>query len=650
MKNFWLTDYEPEVQIELFKVGQRLAMRSALSATALMIVILIMVWPHSSSLEKLIYAAICLLAIGLRLVSWRQFLAMAKGLGASAEGQPRRETEAPNQQWRKPLAMPWSAKLARRWQWQSALGMALQGSATGAVGLFFSEHALMNMLLICSYCATLSYALVANSSHDLPAFFMGLGFGGAVMSIFLPHAFHEAAIYLLPLNLFLLVLLCSAGVGSHRTFVYLVRLQISNANLAISNDLAAKRADRANQDKSYLLAAASHDLSQPVHALMMFVESLKQYRRDHRSETLPSGTGGEEDHLVNQIANASRVIGAMFNDLMELSRLESGVQVPQSSQVLLAPLILQCIETTRPDAALKAVQFRVRFSTACRTAAITTDRLMLIRAITNLLSNAIRYTERGKVLITLRAMPSLEGTGNALGRENLRAKMLVLSVYDTGVGIPPEHLKQIFEPYVQLNNAARERNKGLGMGLAIVDRCLRLLKLPVQVTSSLGKGSRFWIEMPHWENVSSTMLEAQEPDALHVASLQNRTVLLIDDDDMVREGLGSLMQAWKVDFKAFPRWDEAVKLALDQSGWCPDLVLCDYRLPGSIDGIALLGQMLAEYPTAIGLLQTGERPELVQPEADEAGYVVLLKPVAPFLLASTLGALLVSRSDRPGAT
>jgi signal transduction histidine kinase len=498
MKEFWLTDYEPEVQIELFKVNQRSSLRSALSSTALMIVILILVWPHATGQSKLIYAGFCLMSIAMRLMNWSQFQATADEANALLGGVKAEPDSEFGRHQGKGLAKllglskarHWDNQTANTWQWRTALGMMLQGAATGAVGLFFGDHVMVSMLLICSYCATLSYSLVANSTHDLPAFFIGQFFGGVVMSIFLPNAFSGAAIYLLPMNLFFLVLLGSAGVGAHRTFVNLIRLKIANAKLADSNERVALRADRANQDKSDFLAAASHDLRQPVHALMMFVESLKQHRGDKaRNLALPPGHDSTEDHLVSQIANASRVIGSMFNDLMELSKLESGVHAPQYSQVLLGSLILQCVETVRHEAADKGIQLKVRFSKSASSAEIVSDRLMLTRTITNLLSNAIRYTDKGKVLVTLR-----------IRNKDASAKdILELSVYDTGVGIAPDHLGRIFEPYVQLNNASRERGKGLGMGLAIVARCLRLLALPIHVVSYPSKGSRFWIELPNWQ-------------------------------------------------------------------------------------------------------------------------------------------------------
>jgi signal transduction histidine kinase len=643
MKQFWLTDYEPEVQIELFKVSQKSSLRSALSSIALMIVILILVWPHASGQVMLSYTGLCLLSIAMRLMNWWQFQATADESNILIAGsEPRPDADIPTHRSQRiakvislSKAQRWNHQTAKNWQWRSAIGMALQGIATGAVGLFFGDHGMVNMLLICSYCATLSYSLVANSTHDLPAFFTGQGFGGAVMSIFLPNAFSDSAIYLLPLNLFFLVLISSAGVGAHRTFVNLIRLKIANAKLAQSNEKAALAADRANQDKSDFLAAASHDLRQPVHALMMFVESLKQYRRDkalHLSLSLQQDS--TEDHLVSQIANASRAIGSMFNDLMELSKLESGVHIPQNSELLLGPLILQCVESVRHEAAAKGIHFKVRFSASVKSAAIISDRLMLARAITNLLSNAIRYTEKGKVLVTLRTRP----------KQALEKEVLELSVYDTGVGIAADHLERIFEPYVQLDNESRDRQKGLGMGLAIVARCLGLLKLPVRVTSHLSKGSRFWIELPN--SMKLTIIEPKElePNEALLAGLKNRRILLIDDDEMVRDGLFSLMQVWQVNFKAAAMWTTELREVLKTQAWQPDLVLCDFRLPGGVDGITLLGQILAEFPTAIGILQTGERTDLVQGIAEEAGYVVLNKPVSPYLLASTLSALLGSKS------
>src|SRR5690606_40201575 len=194
-------------------------------------------------------------------------------------------------------------------------------------------------------------------------------------------------------------------------------------------------ADRANHDKSMFLAAASHDMRQPVHALLLLVTALHQRIRD-----------AAQLELVTHIQKAGQAIGDLFNALMELSRLESGSERTQITDVFVHELVLQAVERYQPQARLKGLELSVRANAALERAVLRTDGVLLGRILDNLISNAIRYTARGRVLVSLRRR---------------RPDVLWLEVWDTGIGIAPEHRAGIFEPYFQVENRERDRSKGL---------------------------------------------------------------------------------------------------------------------------------------------------------------------------------------------
>jgi CheY-like chemotaxis protein len=256
-----------------------------------------------------------------------------------------------------------------------------------------------------------------------------------------------------------------------------------------------------------------------------------------------------------------------------------------------------------------------------------TDSILLERIVGNLLSNAIRYTEVGGVLLTLR---------NAHG-----SKGLWLEVWDTGIGIEDSDRVQIFNPYVQIGNAERDRSKGLGLGLAIVSHLVTLLGLQFELKSQPQRGSCFRLYLPFGICTVQQSADAEPQrrvSPVSPARLQGRRILLVEDDPMALQAMQILLGGWGVDLRCASLGDASV-LAHCSADWTPECVLCDFRLPGVLDGIAVLGLVLDRYPDAVGILQTGELAKRVMAQAEEAGYMVLFKPIDPIILGSTLNAI-----------
>jgi two-component system, sensor histidine kinase len=252
---------------------------------------------------------------------------------------------------------------------------------------------------------------------------------------------------------------------------------------------------------------------------------------------------------------------------------------------------------------------------------VAADKLLLMRLIDNLIGNAIKYTSHGGVLITIR---------------NNTARKLYLEVWDTGIGVAEVDVHRIFEPYVQIGNPTRNREKGLGLGLAIVKSCADLMAIPIVVTSKLGKGSRFRITLTKTNALPSfTALPLEKPPSNGGIVFENTfkglKVLVLEDDPLVTSAIEALFLSWAIDFKHASSFDE-----LRLGEWVPQLVLCDFRLPGRFDGLATLELISQRFPAVACVLQTGELSPEIALKAKSKGYGLLVKPVEVNVLAKAI--------------
>jgi signal transduction histidine kinase/CheY-like chemotaxis protein len=351
-------------------------------------------------------------------------------------------------------------------------------------------------------------------------------------------------------------------------------------------------AERANLAKSKFLAAASHDLRQPIHAQGLFLEVLSHTEQ----------TSYQQELLANARA-ASEASSELLNALLDFSRIEAGVIKPQFQPFRLQPLFNKIEIEFVPQADAKDLVYRSRETRLV----VNTDPMLLELILRNLVSNAIRYTDHGGVLVACRQ----------------HGNQAVLEVWDTGIGIAPEHQKEVFQEFHQLGNPERNRNKGLGLGLAIANGLSRALGHELSLVSTQQRGSVFRLTLP---------IDTSAP-AVPAAMLQSKTrllnarLLVIDDDEIVREGMLHLLRDWGCECDAAESIEEALALAELNA---PDVVISDYRLREQrtgVEAIAALRALLGE--TLPALLITGDTaPERLR-EALESGIPLLHKPVAP---------------------
>ena len=371
---------------------------------------------------------------------------------------------------------------------------------------------------------------------------------------------------------------------------------------------AKSLAEDANRAKSRFLAAASHDLRQPTHALGMFVARLGQL--EHSAEA---------SHLIGRLDTSVQAMRDLLDALLDISRLEAGA-VPVHVQAFALSNIFDQLRTELAlVAGEKALRLRVR---PCHVL-VRSDPIQVHRILLNLLGNALRYTSAGSVLLACRVK---DGGRSAW-----------IEVWDTGIGIAPEHQEAIFKEFYQVGNLERERSKGLGLGLNIVQRTARLLGHPLQLRSSPGQGSRFRIEVPL--TAPGEIMERRGPTRLEsLDDLVGLVVHVIEDDALARAGLANLLTSWGATVAEAPN----LALALDQlqGGVQPDLIISDYRLPDRQNGIEAVRslRLSAQKEIPACLISGDTDPELMQ-AAKEAGLTLMHKPVRPAKLRSLIGRL-----------
>jgi signal transduction histidine kinase len=363
---------------------------------------------------------------------------------------------------------------------------------------------------------------------------------------------------------------------------------------------ARQDAMQANMAKSKFLAAASHDLRQPIHALGLFLEVIS------RGELSTI-----QRQMLENARGASRASSELLNALLDFSRIEAGVIKPQSQAVSMQAVLSKVEAEFGPQANEKGLFYRSRETYAH----VETDPLLLELIVRNLVSNAIRYTKEGGVLVACRN----------------RGQYLVLEVWDTGIGIEPSQHQEIFREFHQLGNPERDRNKGLGLGLAIVDRLVKELQLELTLQSKPGAGSVFRLRLPL---IHVDVAPQREEFIQHMASPLKLQVLVVDDDRAILEGTVQLLESWGCVCDAVAGLDEALAAASRRR---PDLVISDYRLRDQETGAQVIQSLRAHVGAELpALLVTGDTaPERLR-EAQSSGVPLLHKPVSPKLLYQVL--------------
>ena len=357
---------------------------------------------------------------------------------------------------------------------------------------------------------------------------------------------------------------------------------------------AQEAAEQADRDKSRFLAAASHDLRQPLHALGLFLESLQRSSLNDHQRT-----------VLGHAHAASGAAAEMLTTLLDYSRLEAGVVTVRPTPFAVQPLLSALEQEFGVQADAAGLVYRTRETTAAAHA----DRSLVGLVLHNFISNALRYTDQGGVLIACRT----------------RGKRLALEVWDTGAGIPQHQWEDIFREFHQLGNPERDRRKGLGLGLAIVQRLAQEMGTSVEVLSQPGRGSVFRLWLDRWQGALEDVV-ANATTAQGARCLLGLKVLAIDDDDAVRIGVQSLLQSWGCQCITAESSRDALECLDD---FTPDIIITDFRLRHEETGKQVLQALRAYLGAPVpAIIMTGDTSPQRLRDAQSTSALLLHKPVS----------------------
>ena len=497
-----------------------------------------------------------------------------------------------------------------RWGRYWSAGGTLSGVVWGAGGLilFVPGSTEYQAILLALLVGVMFGGAVLNAHHKptlysfsipvlLPMIARLLGEGGSTQILF---AVIEALV---------LVTILMFGHNFNRVLTESIARRFENVDLVDElqeqtrfADAARHVAEAATRAKSQFFAAASHDLRQPLHALGLFAAALLEKTREP-----------EALEVVRSINDSVEVLENLFAELLDVAKIDAGAIQPNLSHIQIAPLMARLKLDADPSANDKGLQMRVRPSHLW----VHTDPLLLERILRNLISNAIRYTDHGGVLIAARR----------------RGDRVRFEVWDTGTGIPEAEYARIFEEFYQSGNPGRHSKKGLGLGLSIVQRLAGLLGYPVRLHSVVGKGSVFSIEVPLGHavlpQVQATGMRTATTTPTTSDVFANRLVAVIDDEDTILKGMQTLLAGWGLEVAVGHDADETLE-RLGELGRYPDLLIVDFRLQEGLTGVQAIQRLRNELGADIpALLVTGSTSAAHAIEAEQHGYQFLTKPVMP---------------------
>ena len=331
----------------------------------------------------------------------------------------------------------------------------------------------------------------------------------------------------------------------------------------------------------------------------------------------------DSHRLAQQIAGAIETMDGLFQSLLDISKLDAGVVHSRMHELRLGALLERIGSEFQAQAQAKGLTIAVCPSSVV----VWTDPVLLENILRNLVSNAVRYTRKGRILIGCRRGPRVR-----------------IEVIDTGVGIAPEHLGKVFEEFYQVGNSERDRRQGLGLGLAIVKRTAALLDCDIEVESELGRGTHVKLYAP-LAPARKTPGAASKP--VQGVAPRSGLIFVVDDDKTIREAMSSLLRGWGHEVVTAETGEQILRLAAGRDDR-PDLIICDYRLRNDENGVELMQRLQSEYNADIpGILLTGDTAAGRLAEAQASGFIIMHKPVSsPRLLAAIQAAMAPSTPDR----
>ncbi|HEY2558283.1 MAG TPA: ATP-binding protein [Caldimonas sp.] len=489
-------------------------------------------------------------------------------------------------------------------------GVLASGALWGLAAWLFSPyggglHQLALVLVVYTFCV--ASVPILGPQFRLFVFFVVLVFVPAIVRVALQDAalsWQVAGVMTVAMGMTMLL-----GRNYRESFDSIVGLKLRTEALAVQlraekavADAARAEAEVANRAKTQFFAAASHDLRQPLHAMGLFAEALRA--RSHDPEVA---------RLVNSINESVDALEGLFSELLDITRIDSGGVEVHPADFELADIFRKVRLHFEPAAFEKGLELRIRGGRRVAFA----DPLLVERIVRNLVSNAIRYTSDGSVLVSCRQ----------------HGERLLLQIWDTGPGIRAEERARVFDEFYQVPGTRAvggEQKKGLGLGLAIVKRLAALMQAPLAMRSEVGRGTTFTLELPVGKapRAAERAIAAKAPAGL---TLAGRSIVVVEDEPAVREGLEVLLTAWGASIVSLDSvaaayaWAESADRASP-----PALVIADYRLEEGTTGVAAISAIRQHFGAPVpAIIVTGSTMSGHEKEALEHDFHLLIKPVLP---------------------
>ncbi|VAW60910.1 hypothetical protein MNBD_GAMMA10-2512 [hydrothermal vent metagenome] len=502
-----------------------------------------------------------------------------------------------------------------KWGLFFALSSVLSGIIWGQiVFLFMDLDDVMSVLVVVLVITSISSASLFALSVFLPAF---LGFGLPVLLPLVIRLINQ------PDNVITLMgYMIAVFVMGNVVFSFVVNRNVSESiclrfeNLEMLKKFRAQKniAEKANTDKSRFLAATSHDLRQPLHAMDLYLGALRNLLIDD-----------EQIQLLDKGQQSSAVLNELLTALMDVSRLDAGDVIVDRSVVNIDALMQTICDECYEKAGQQGISLELRASNL----QVDSDALMLGRILRNLINNACAHSAGSKILLKAEKVD----------------EQVTVTVCDDGRGIPEEEQQQVFSEFYQLNNPERDRSKGLGLGLAIVKRLASLLHHDLQLESASGEGCCFKLCLPHVDVAENSQIETTDQLERDVSGL---FVILVDDEAEIRSAMRTLLLQWGCELLVTDGLTALQQELATRKYPIPDVLLCDYRLRENLTGLDIVETMRHYFKVKIpALIISGDTDKAVEEKVIKQGCEILHKPVQPDVLRVAIHAIAGLRVTNP---
>jgi signal transduction histidine kinase len=495
--------------------------------------------------------------------------------------------------------MEHTPRWGRYYTWISVLSGLAWGSA--CVLFFVSDSAALQVFLFTSIVGIATSSIIQHS-YWLESYY---AFTVPLLILSGLRLFWEGGIAyqgLSALTLLLLALVIQMAQESQKSVLDAIRLRFENLGLIEQLREEKEKAEISSRDKTRFLASASHDLRQPVHALTLFADALQAELTSEKSKS-----------LLGNIGRSIEAINQLLSSLLDISKLDANIIMANPEHFSLSPLLSQLDAEYAPQARAKGLGWQLQDSGLI----VYSDRVLLETILRNLISNAIRYTRNGHIAVNCRQH----------GAE------VSIEITDTGIGIPDDKKKEIFREFYQLENPERDRSKGLGLGLAIVERIAALLNHRIELNSEPGKGSKFSVILAAGDLEKITIQPTFHFAGQH--DINGMRILVIEDEADVRNGMQAALENWGCTvILADSETDALDKM---QDSLSPHAIIADYRLRDGKTGTQAIEHIRGYFNSSIpALIITGDTDPARLREAQESGHILMHKPLQAGMLRTYL--------------